>query len=116
MMNKQKLDELMRTATRSSIIPTPPKGLSKEKLFYWRIQNDFAWYSEHFLRIRDKNSTLINFKLNEAQIIMENIDRYCIENSITRRYIILKARQMGMSTYTEGKIFFETANRPLTRI
>jgi hypothetical protein len=110
-----KMVELMQQGTRSSISPKPPKGLNKEGLFYWKLKYDFPFYAEHFLRIRDKNSNLVNFKLNEAQIIMENIDKYCKDNNIPRRYIILKARQMGMSTYTEGKLFHETANNPLTR-
>lgn len=108
-------NNIMRDATRASITPILPKGLTKEQLFYWRLKNDLPFYSENFLKIRDKNSKLVDFKLNEAQIMVEALDKYCKENRIMRRYIILKARQMGISTYTEGKIFQETANNELTR-
>ena len=95
--------------------PTPPDGLTQEQLFYWKLKYDFPWYAESFLKIRNKHSELVPLKLNDAQLILERIDRYCTDNGIMRRYIILKARQMGMSTYTEGKIFHETVNSELTR-
>lgn len=105
----------MREAVRESVSPKAPQNLTKEQMFYWKIKNDFPWYSETFLKIRDKKSKLINFQLNEAQIMVEALDKYCKDHGIMRRYIILKARQMGMSTYTEGKIFHETANNELVR-
>lgn len=105
----------MRNATRQSISPSLPSSLDKEKLFYWRIKNDYPWYAENFLKIRNKRSQLVDLKLNEGQIMVEAIDKYCRDNGLMRRYIILKARQLGMSTWTESKIFHETANQPLTR-
>jgi len=109
------VNEIMRNSTRENISPTLPKGLDKTQAFYWRIKNDFPWYSENFLKVRNKDSKLVGFVLNEAQIMLEGLDKYVKENRITRRYIILKARQLGMSTYTEGKIFHETANNAYTR-
>ena len=111
----QQANDIMRNATRENIKPKLPTNLNKEQLFYWRLQNDFPWYSENFLKIRNKSSKLVNFKHNDAQVMVEALDKYCVENKIMRRYIILKARQMGLSTWTEGKIFHETANFPLTR-
>lgn len=92
---------------------TPPSKLSKSQKFMWMVKNDFAWYSEKFLKIRNKEGKLLPFKLNEAQLIMERVERYCKENGILRRYIVLKARQMGISTYTEGKTFHNTGTSPL---
>ena len=95
---------------------TPPASLkTKEEIFYWRLKNDSVWYAENFLKIRNKKSKLVPLKLNCAQSIIERIDRYCIKHGIMRRYIILKARQMGISTYTESKIFQETANNEFVR-
>lgn len=110
-----KANEIMAKATRENIQPDLPDNLNKEQLFYWRLQNDFPWYSENFLKIRNKASKLVSFKLNDAQIMVEALDKYCKDNKIMRRFIILKARQMGLSTWTEGKIFHETANDTLTR-
>lgn len=111
-INSEVLKELI-TKSDSSKYKTPPKGLSKDAIFMWRIKNDYAWYSETFLKIRDKSGKLINFKLNDAQLIMERIDKYCIDNDLLRRYIVLKARQMGISTYTEGKLFHNTVTNSL---
>lgn len=107
---QKELNQLMQSATREQLNKKIPKGLSKDEALYYKIKSDFPWYSEKFLKIRDKNSKLVPFKLNDAQIIMERIDQYCYENNIMRRYIVLKARQMGFSTYTEGKLFHKTAN------
>lgn len=108
-------NQIMMNASRRNIAPSLPKGLGKEELFYWRLGNDFPWYSENFLKIRDKRSKLVNFQLNEAQIQFEALDKHCKDRGIMRRFIVLKARQMGMSTYAEGKIFHETSTTELTR-
>lgn len=111
----EKINDIMRKATRKKLTPKPPSGLTKEGLFYWKIKNDFPWYAENFLKIRNKNSKLVPFVLNDAQIMFKAVDDYCIENNIMRRYIILKARQMGMSTLTEGLIFQETNTETFVR-
>ena len=103
----------MKNADKQSLYAPIPKGLTKQEAFFWKVKHDFVWYAEHFLKIRDKNSQLIPFELNDAQIKMEALDQYCIQNGIMRRYIILKARQMGMSTYTEGKLFHSTSTNEM---
>lgn len=83
--------------------------MSKEQLFYWKLQNDSAWYIENFLKIRNKQSKLVPFKLNHAQHkVMELLDE-CEKNNKLKRFIILKARQMGLSTVFEGLIFHDTS-------
>jgi len=96
-------------------LPLPDFIKTDEEAFYWRLKHDVVWYAENFLMIRNKKSQLVPLKYNTAQLIMERIDRYCIKHGLMRRYIVLKARQMGLSTYTESKIFHETANNKLTR-
>lgn len=89
-----------------------PKNLNKEEVFYWKLRNDRQWYIENFLYIRDKKSELIKFKLNEAQeIVMKEMDK-CEEEGRLKRFIVLKARQMGLSTLFEGLIFQDTVNFP----
>lgn len=88
-----------------------PKGLTKEQLFYWRVRNDKEWYCKNFLKIRDKHSKLVPFVINEAQqIVLDIIDDLKSKRKPVR-LIILKARQMGMSTLTEGLIFQDTSTR-----
>lgn len=82
----------------------------KEKLFYFNLVNNQRWYIEKFLKIRDKRSMLIPFKLNAAQnIVMDIIDK-CEEEGKLKRFLVLKARQMGLSTLFEGLIFQDTSN------
>lgn len=86
--------------------------LSKEELFYWKLQNDPQWYIENFLWIRNKKSELVRFKLNQAQNIVMDEIRKCEEEGKLKRFIVLKARQMGLSTLFEGLIFQDSANNP----
>lgn len=64
---------------------------------------------ENFLKIRDKNEKLIPFVVNEAQTKFQQVIDENTKNGRPHKYIILKARQLGFSTFTEGKIFHKTA-------
>lgn len=82
--------------------------MTKEQLFYYKMKHDRQWYIEKFLKIRDKRAQIIPFILNEAQkIVLEKI-KWCEENNKLKRFIVLKARQMGLSTLFEGLIFHDT--------
>lgn len=82
---------------------------SKVELFYWKVKNDTRWYIENFLKIRDKRAQIIPFKLNHAQKIVMDIIEKDRKNGKPGRYIILKARQMGLSTLFEAIIFQDTS-------
>lgn len=85
--------------------------LEKQQLFYSRLRSDTQWYMENFLKIRDKSAEVIPFKLNKAQnIVMEQM-RKDQEAGKPKRYIVLKARQMGLSTLFEGIIFQDTSTQ-----
>lgn len=66
---------------------------------------------ENFLKIRDKSAQIIPFKLNRAQNIVMDIIERDIREGKPKRYIVLKARQMGLSTLFEGLIFQDTATK-----
>lgn len=91
-----------------------PEGLTKEQLFYWKLKNDFAWYAEKFLKIRNKAGEIVPFRLNAPQHKFNDIVTRDKQEGNPRRYIILKARQMGFSTMTEGLLFHETTTSPNT--
>lgn len=84
----------------------------KKELFFHKVQNDRRWYMENFLKIRSKDGQLIPFKFNSAQEILNKEIDSCEEDGRPKRFIILKARQMGFSTFTEGLIFRETSTKP----
>lgn len=77
-----------------------------------RIRDDKIFYMNTFLKIRTKEGELENFKLNHAQKKSEQIIAKMKAEGKPVRVIWLKARQLGISTYCEGSIFYETANNP----
>lgn len=83
--------------------------LTKEQLFYHKVKNDRVWYMEKFLKIRNKKSQLVPFSLNHAQRIVVDLIEQCEREGRMKRFIVLKARQMGLSTYFEAEIFRDTA-------
>ena len=71
-------------------------------------------YIERFLKIRTKSGAVIPFRLNAAQEKLYAAAREQQEAGKPVRLIILKARQLGFSTLTEGLIFHGCATRPNT--
>ena len=65
-------------------------------------------YIEKYLRIQDKNSKIVPFKMNKPQMKLYNALKKQYEQGKPQRAIVLKARQMGFSTLTEGIIFKKT--------
>lgn len=73
-----------------------------------RLRDDFPFYAEKWLKIRTKEGTLIPFELNWMQRkIYEKIQEIKKAKKPVR-IIILKYRQGGASTFTEGYLFHET--------
>lgn len=66
---------------------------------------------ENFLKIRNKQSQLVPFKANAAQVKFNEIIEADKKAGKPGRYIVLKARQLGMSTFTEGYIYHDTSTR-----
>lgn len=84
--------------------------MNREELFYHKLVTDRAWYIENFLFIRNKKSQLVPFVLNDAQkVVIKEIEKAESEGKLLR-FIVLKARQMGLSTLFEGIIFHDTVN------
>ena len=66
-------------------------------------------YIERFLKIRTKDSKIVPFKLNQPQKRLYDEVMRQRRAGKPVRIIILKARQMGFSTLTEGMLFHSTA-------
>ena len=68
-------------------------------------------YIEKYIKIRDKSGKIIDFKINQGQQkLYDAIKKQNIEGKPIR-IIVLKARQIGFSTLTEGIIFKNTATK-----
>lgn len=68
-------------------------------------------YIESFLKIKNKDSKIIPFKLNTPQQRLYDVIKEQKEKHKPVRIIILKARQMGFSTLTEAILFKETVTK-----
>ena len=77
-----------------------------------RLCNDLEYVCRHALRIRPKAGPLEPFIFNAAQQLLHKR----IEEQKSRtgrvRAIILKARQLGVSTYVAGRLYHRTINHP----
>lgn len=71
-------------------------------------------YIENFLKIRTKTGELVSLTLNEPQQRLYEVIAKRYKAGKPVRVIILKARQMGFSTLTEGIVFWATATRENT--
>jgi hypothetical protein len=85
---------------------------ARKKEALTRLQNDFELYAKTNLKIKTKDSKLLPFVLNSAQRqVLEVINRQKAETS-KNRIIVLKGRQMGLSTLSLGLAFHAVTLRP----
>lgn len=68
-------------------------------------------YIEEFIKIRNKEGRIVNFKLNNPQQRLYDIIKEQKKANKPVRIIILKARQMGFSTLTESILFKDTVTK-----
>lgn len=80
-----------------------------------RLRDDFPFYAANALVIRTKEGEIVPFILNRAQRrLAEVIERqYASEGKV--RAIILKGRQMGLSTKIGGRIYSRVSQRKATK-
>lgn len=76
-----------------------------------KLKNDNHLYFRKCLKIKDKKARIVPFTINDSQdrlnkIINDHYEKYPSPDERPTLYvIILKARQQGMSTFTEGVYF-----------
>jgi hypothetical protein len=75
---------------------------------YIRIYPNFA---EKYLRIKTKDGKIIPFKFNNAQRKVDKIVNDTISAGKKQWFIVLKARQEGISTYFSGRGFWRNMTR-----
>jgi len=82
-------------------------GLSPElqaKLL--RMKRDFAFFARNCLFIQTKGGKLVPFKMNAAQERLHDTLEMQRQKTGKVRAIILKGRQMGASTYIQGRFYW----------
>lgn len=87
----------------------------REAAIRLRLREDYAYYAPRCLRIITKpdehgQSAIVPFAFNAAQrYIHKKIEEQRRDTGMVRA-IILKGRQQGASTYTEGRFYWKTTN------
>lgn len=71
-----------------------------------RCLHDFEYYSGSLLKIKDKDSNLTPLNLWEPQQRLHKVLVDLQQRNRLQRVIVLKARQEGISTYAEGRMFW----------
>jgi hypothetical protein len=75
------------------------------------LYEDFKVYSKYALKVRTKDGEIKPFVLNEAQSILLSKIEEQLKTEGKIRIIILKARQMGMSTFVGGFLYSRVSQR-----
>jgi hypothetical protein len=77
-----------------------------------RLKSDLAYFAEHALKIRPKAGPLEPFVFNPAQKILHDLIEKQRRDTGRVRVIILKARQLGCSTYIAARLYHKTIHSP----
>ncbi len=76
-----------------------------------RLNNDFGYFARSCLRIRTKSGEVVPFEINQAQQRLHDRLEDQIERRGKVRAVILKGRQMGSSTYIQGRFYWRIWKR-----
>lgn len=77
-------------------------------LVYEKLKQ-YEHYALNYLKVKDKYTKLVPFRFNRTQEIIEKVRSYVRKNKLLERYLFLKARQKGVSTYWSGDLEHRTS-------
>jgi hypothetical protein len=77
-----------------------------------RIRTDLCYFAERALKLRPKAGPLEPFVFNAAQLRLHEIAEKQKRETGRVRLIVLKARQLGVSTYVAARFFHKVINNP----
>jgi hypothetical protein len=77
-----------------------------------RLRSDLEYFAENALKIRPKAGPLEPFRFNAAQRRLHQIIEDQKAKTGKVRVIVLKARQLGCSTYVAARLYHRTINSP----
>lgn len=82
----------------------------QEKLRRLRLmRTQFRHYAPLALKIKDKSGRVVPFALNKAQEALDDAINEQLASTGRVRVLVLKGRQQGISTYTEGRFYWRTS-------
>ena len=74
-----------------------------------KLKHDFELYAGKVLKIKPKSGAIEPFAFNAAQKFLHDKIESQIERTGKARVVVLKGRQQGISTYTEGRYYWRTS-------
>src|SRR5262245_14609193 len=77
-----------------------------------RLRSDLPYFAQHNLKLRPKAGPLESFRLNAAQVKLHEIIQQQKAKTGRVRVVVLKARQLGCSTYAAARLYHRTINNP----
>ena len=80
-----------------------------------RLRTDLPYFAEHCLKLRTKSGAVEPFILNPAQLRLHALLEEQRAKTGRVRAVILKARQMGISSYISARLFHKTIHTPGVR-
>lgn len=84
----------------------------KQKTKLRNLFKNYPYFARNFLNIKPKSGLMKKFIFNEAQWKIHKAAEDQLRRTGKIRLIILKPRQVGTSTYIQGRIYHKTAYNP----
>lgn len=79
-----------------------------------KLKFDFPYFSKHALQVKDKTGRLVSFNLNRSQEFLHERLEAQRKRTGKVRAIVLKGRQIGISTYIQGRFYHKICYTPPT--
>lgn len=73
------------------------------------FRNDYAYYAHRNLKIKTKSKGLKTFCFNKGQWYLHALAEWQLRTTGKVRIIIVKGRQQGISTWTEGRAYWKAS-------
>src|SRR5215471_19732545 len=77
-----------------------------------RLKTDLCYFAESSLKLRPKIGSIAPFVFNAAQLKLHQIIEEQKAKTGRVRVVVLKARQLGVSTYVAARLYHRTINNP----
>jgi hypothetical protein len=77
-----------------------------------RIRTDLSYFAAHALKLRPKAGPLEPFVFKSAQLRLHEVIEAQKAKTGRVRVVVLKARQLGVSTYVAARLYHRTINNP----
>ncbi|MET4807341.1 hypothetical protein [Limibacillus sp. MBR-115] len=84
---------------------------SKEAIIRRRLRDDLLHYARRCLKIRTKAGGATELQFNRAQQLLHKHAEAQLGRIGRVRLLVLKGRQMGVSTYIEARLYWKTSHR-----